>query len=40
MSQYNLVVTTDESTVVAEYVTEYKRADDYQSKGELDKVVG
>lgn len=36
MSSYNIVVATDESTVVAEYVAEYGRADSYQSEAELE----
>jgi type I restriction enzyme R subunit len=37
MSSYNIVASTDESTVVAEYVAEYGRADSYQSEAELER---
>jgi len=37
MSSYNIVVSTDESTVVAEYVAEYGRQDFYQSEAELER---
>ena len=36
MSQYNIVVSTDESTVVAEYKTEYNHSDSYQSEVDLE----
>lgn len=36
MSPYNIVVSTDESTVVAEYVSEYRRAGEYQSEADLE----
>ncbi|MDR2814603.1 MAG: type I restriction endonuclease subunit R [Prevotellaceae bacterium] len=37
MKQYDIVAENPESTVVAEYQTEYKRADNYQSEAELEK---
>ena len=37
MSPYNIVVSTDESTVVAEYVSEYRRAGEYQSEADLER---
>jgi type I restriction enzyme R subunit len=37
MSSYNIVVSTDESTVVAEYKTEYQHADSYQSEADLER---
>lgn len=37
MSLYNIVATTDESTVVAEYVPAYSRSDSYQSEAALEK---
>jgi len=37
MNSYNIVASTDESTVVAEYVAEYGRADSYQSEAELER---
>lgn len=37
MSLYNIVATTDESTVVAEYVPAYSRSDAYQSEAALEK---
>ena len=37
MSLYNIVATTDESTVVAEYVPAYSRSDTYQSESTLEK---
>jgi type I restriction enzyme R subunit len=37
MSLYNIVATTDESTVVAEYVPAYSRSDTYQSEAALEK---
>ena len=36
MSQYNIVVSTDESTVVAEYKTAYNHSDSYQSEVDLE----
>lgn len=36
MSSYNIVVSTDENTVVAEYVPEYARSDSYQSEADLE----
>ena len=37
MSNYNLIASTDEATVVAEYVPEYARADSYQSEADLER---
>ena len=37
MSQYNIVVATDESTVVSEYVPEYSAGNAYQSEAELEQ---
>ena len=41
MSTYNVVASTEDSTVVAEYVSAYasgyKRADAYQSEAELER---
>lgn len=41
MSTYNIVASTEDSTVVAEYVSAYasgyKRADAYQSEAELER---
>ena len=37
MTQYNIVASTNESTVVAEYVSDYTRADAYQSEAALEK---
>jgi type I restriction enzyme R subunit len=37
MKQYDLVAENPQSTVVAEYQTEYKRAENYQSEAELEK---
>ncbi len=37
MKQYDLVVENPESTVVAEYITDIKRAIHYQSEAELEK---
>ena len=37
MSLYNIVISTDESTVVAEYVSEYRRAGEYQSEADLER---
>lgn len=36
MSQYNIVLSTEEATVVAEYVSEYTRSATYQSEAELE----
>jgi len=37
MSQYNIVVSTNEATVVAEYVAEYDRFGSYQSEADLER---
>lgn len=37
MSHYNIVVATDESTVVAEYIPEYSAASAYQSEADLER---
>lgn len=37
MSLYNVVVTSNESTVVAEYRADYSRSDAYQSEAELER---
>ena len=37
MSTYNIVLSTNESTVVTEYEPEVKRSDAYQSEAELEK---
>ncbi|ULQ58529.1 type I restriction endonuclease subunit R [Brucepastera parasyntrophica] len=37
MNTYNIIASTNESTVVAEYVSDYKGAADYQSEAELEK---
>jgi type I restriction enzyme R subunit len=37
MTKYNIVATTNESTVVTEYVPDKRRATDYQSEAELEK---
>lgn len=37
MSSYNIVASMSEHTVVAEYVAEYRRAEEYQSEAELEK---
>ena len=37
MSQYNIVLSTSESTVVTEYEPQGKRSDAYQSEAELEK---
>jgi type I restriction enzyme R subunit len=37
MKQYDLIAENPESTVVAEYQMEYKRAENYQSEAELEK---
>ncbi len=36
MSTYNIVASTDESTVVAEYISEYSHSDVYQSEAKLE----
>ena len=35
MSTYNIITSTDESTVVAEYTPEYRTAAEYQSEAEV-----
>lgn len=37
MSSYNIVASMSEHTVVAEYVAEYRRSEEYQSEAELEK---
>ena len=37
MSTYNIVASTDESTVVAEYISEYSHPDVYQSEAKLEQ---
>lgn len=37
MSQYNIVVSSNEATVVAEYQADYSRSDAYQSEAELER---
>jgi type I restriction enzyme R subunit len=37
MSQYNIVVSTDEATVVAEYIPKHGRASSYQSESDLER---
>ena len=37
MSQYSIVASTDESTVVAEYTAEYRTAAEYQSEADLER---
>lgn len=37
MIGYNIVVSSNESTVVAEYVTEYNSANAYQSEAQLEQ---
>ena len=37
MSNYNIVMTTSESTVVAEYIPDYQRSIAYQSEAELER---
>jgi hypothetical protein len=37
MSLYNIVVSTNESTVVAEYVAEYNCSNSYQSEAKLEQ---
>ncbi len=38
MNKYNIVASTDESTVVAEYTPNYVRSSKYQSEAELEKI--
>ena len=37
MSNYNIVASTDEATVVAEYAAEYRTVTDYQSEADLER---
>ena len=37
MNQYNVVVQSDESTVLAEYISQGKRAESYQSEADLER---
>ena len=37
MSQYNIIASTTESTVVAEYTPGTRRSDSYQSEAQLEK---
>ena len=37
MANYNLIATTDESTVVAEYTPPYRTEGDYQSEADLER---
>ena len=37
MSLYNIVVSSNESTVVAEYAAEYDRSNSYQSEAHLEQ---
>ncbi|MCL2050437.1 MAG: type I restriction endonuclease subunit R [Lachnospiraceae bacterium] len=37
MSAYNIVASTDEATVVAEYTSDYVRSDSYQSEADLER---
>ena len=37
MSSYNIMVSTDESTVVSEYIPEYSRSGSYQSEADLER---
>ncbi|WP_400245568.1 hypothetical protein [Methanomethylophilus alvi] len=37
MSEYNIVLSTDEYTVVSEYIPEQKKSDQYQSEHDLEK---
>ena len=37
MSTYNMILSTSESTVVAEYVPQSGRSDSYQSEASLEK---
>lgn len=36
-SSYNIVASTNQSTVVSEYIPETKKSDSYQSEAELEK---
>ena len=38
MSLYNIVVSSNEATVVAEYVAEYGRQSSYQSEADLERI--
>jgi len=37
MTQYNIITSTDESTVVSEYIPVYRAASEYQSEADLEK---
>ena len=37
MTNYNIVMSTSESTVVAEYIPDYQRSIAYQSEAELER---
>jgi len=37
MTNYNIVASTEEATVVAEYVPEYRTAAEYQSEYDLER---
>jgi len=37
MSNYSIVASTDEATVVAEYAPEYRTVADYQSEADLER---
>lgn len=37
MSEFNIIMSTNESTVVAEYTPEHKKSDAYQSEAALEK---
>ena len=37
MNQYNIIASTDESTVVAEYIPPYRTAAEYQSEADLER---
>jgi len=37
MTGYNIVASTEEHTVVAEYVPQYARPDSYQSEADLER---
>jgi type I restriction enzyme R subunit len=39
MKQYDLVAENPESTIVAEYLSEYKRLSSYESEGALEKAL-
>ena len=39
MSQYNIITSTDESTVVAEYTSPYRTASEYQSEADLERSI-